>query len=199
MINNTIKNFIFFGIAGSGKGTQVELLSKYIKENNISTDVIFASPGNEYRKIAQSGNFTGEIVKSTIEKGFLMPDLLTISLVTASISNDIKKDCSIIADGYPRTINQSKALEEILEFYGRKNSHIIYIEVSKDEAVKRMKLRARSDDNDSGIEKRYNEYINNVLPAMDYFKNKEEYKIHVINGEQSVESVHLDIIKSLDF
>ena len=73
------------------------------------------------------------------------------------------------------------------------------IEVGKEEAVKRMMLRARHDDTKEGIAKRFNEYTNNVVPAMNYFKDKENYKIYIINGEQSVQDVHKDIIKALNF
>ncbi len=195
---NTSNTFIFFGIAGSGKGTQVELIQKYLKEKYIANEFIFASPGSEYRKIASSGSYSSEKIKEVMEAGLLLPDFLTISLVTSSIANNITKDSVLIADGYPRTINQSIALEQTLDFYCRNGAHVIYIEVSRDEALKRMKLRSRPDDTDEAIAKRFDEYVNNVLPSMDYFKDKPGYTIYKINGEQSIEEVHQEIIKSLN-
>jgi adenylate kinase len=191
--------FIFFGTVGSGKGTQVELLKKYLTEHNISDDVVSTSTGVEYRKLIESGNYTGTIVKETVEKGHLQPDFLTISLFTDILIDSMKENTIFISDGFPRTIAQSETFEKAMEFYNRKNIHIIYIELDKEEAEKRMKLRGRSDDTEKGIAKRFDEYVNNVIPSMNYFKDKENYIIHVINGKQSIEEVHNDIIKVLNF
>ena len=68
-----------------------------------------------------------------------------------------------------------------------------------EEATRRNLARGRADDTPKGIEKRFDEYINKVVPAMNYFKDKENYKIYTINGEQTVENVHKDIIKALNF
>jgi adenylate kinase len=191
--------FVFFGIVGSGKGTQVSLLDKYLKDSNLVSDVLFTSTGNEYRKLVESGNFTGQIIKSSMDKGYLQPNFLTISLFTNILLTNIKEDTCLIADGFPRTIEQSQAFEQAMEFYDRSDVHVIYIEVGKEEATKRMKIRSRSDDTPEGIAKRFDEYINNVIPAMNYFKDKSGYTLHTINGEQSIEDVHKDIIKSLNF
>lgn len=189
--------FIFFGIVGSGKGTQVELLQKYLKDNNLAEEVLFTSTGNEYRKLIESGNYTGQIVKTSLEKGHLQPDFLTISLFTNILTGNMKENTSFIADGYPRTITQSKAFESAMQFYGRDDVFVIYIELGKEEAVKRMKLRARSDDTDEGIAKRFDEYVNNVIPAMNYFKDKPGYQMFTINGEQAIADVQNDINKAL--
>ncbi len=191
--------FMFFGIVGSGKGTQVTLLEKYLKDNNIASDVLFTSTGNEYRKVIQSNSYTGQIVKSTLEKGYLQPNFLTISLFINILISQMKENTSFIADGFPRTIDQSQAFEQAMHFYNRSNVHVVYIEVGREEAIKRMKLRNRSDDTDEGIAKRFDEYINNVIPAMNYFKDKSGYMLHTINGEQSINDVHKDIIKALNF
>ncbi len=191
--------FVFFGIVGSGKGTQVDLLQKYLKEKSLAEDILCAYPGNEYRKMIADGNYTGSLVKSTLEKGLLQPDFLTISVFTNSLINSLQSETVLIVDGYPRTMAQAEALESSLKFYNRTDIQVIYIEVGKEEAVKRMKLRGRSDDTDEGISKRFDEYANQVLPSMEYFKNKEGYSMHTINGEQSMENVHADIIKSLSF
>ena len=87
--------------------------------------------------------------------------------------------------------------EEVLKYYGRTDVHVVYVELSKEEATKRMKLRGRSDDTDEGIAKRFDEYVNNVIPAMNYFKDKTGYTMHTINGEQSIEDVHKELIASL--
>lgn len=189
--------FIFFGIAGSGKGTQGELLEKYLREHKLVEDVIYISPGVEYRKIVDNGGYTGQLIKHTSEKGFLQPDFLTTSLFTNILVSNMTENMSFISDGYPRTISQAESFEKAMQFYGRENINIVYIEVGKEEAMKRMKIRARADDTDEGIETRFDEYIKNVLPAMKYFEGKTGYKTMTINGEQSVEQVHSDIIKSL--
>ena len=194
---NKPQTFVFFGIVGSGKGTQVELLDKYLKDNHISDDVLFTSTGNEYRKLIGNGGYTSELVKGNLEKGFLQPDFLTISLFTDILKREMKENTVLIADGFPRTVAQSEAFENMMQFFNRSDIKIIYIELSKEEAVKRMKLRGRSDDTDEGITNRFNEYVNNVIPSMEYFEGKDGYTIYKINGDQSIESVHKDIINSV--
>lgn len=190
--------FIFFGIVGSGKGTQIELLQKYLKEKDPSVKITYAYPGKEFRKITESGSYTGMLVKSTMDHGWLQPNFLTISLFTNTLISSVEEDSCVIVDGFPRTIVQSEVLEASMDFYKRDDIKVIYISVGKEEAVKRMKLRARADDTDEGIAKRFDEYINNVIPAMDYFKDKSGYTIYTVNGEQSIEDVHKELIKTLD-
>jgi len=196
-MQNKPYTFMFFGIVGSGKGTQVELLQKYLKDKNITKDILYTSTGAEYRKLIESRSYTGLKVKTSLEKGFLQPDFLTISLFTNILATNMHEDTYLIADGFPRTVAQSEAFENMMKFYNRENIKIVYIELSKEEAVKRMKLRGRSDDTDEGISKRFDEYVNNVIPSMNYFKGKENYKIYTINGDQSIEDVHKEVINSL--
>ena len=191
------QTFIFYGIVGSGKGTQVELLEKYLKDNNISNDVLFTSTGHEFRKLIEGGSYTASKVKTIIEKGFLQPNFLTISLFTDILISNLKENTTVIADGYPRTVEQSEAFENMMKFYDRDDVKIIYIELEKEEAIKRMKLRGRSDDTDEGIANRFDEYVKNVIPSMNYFKEKEGYNIYTINGNQKIEEVHQEIISKI--
>lgn len=197
-MTNKPQTFIFYGIVGSGKGTQVELLEKYLKDKNISNDVLFTSTGSEFRKLIESGSYTASKVKTIIEKGLLQPNFLTISLFTNILISNMKENTTLIADGYPRTIAQSEAFEAMTKFYDRDDVKIIYIELGKEEAIKRMKLRGRSDDTDEGIATRFDEYVNNVIPSMNYFKDKKGYTMYTINGEQSIEDVHKEIITKLE-
>jgi adenylate kinase len=194
---NKPQTFIFFGTVGSGKGTQADLLKNYLIEKNLSEDIIYTSTGAEYRKLIGGENYTGQIVKTSLEKGELQPDFLTISLFTGILISSMKENTWLIADGFPRTIAQSEAFERSMKFYSRDSIHIIYIELDKEEATKRMMSRGRTDDTKEGIARRFDEYVNNVVPSMNYFKEKQGYTIHTIDGKQTIEKVHEDIIKSL--
>jgi adenylate kinase len=196
-MSNKLYTFIFFGIVGSGKGTQIELLQKYLKEKDPEIDFVKASPGIKYRELISDKTYTGTIVKESLEKGYLQPDFLTNGLVVSSLAFNMKENSCILADGFPRKIAQCQLLEELVAYYGRTHIDIINIELGKEEATKRMKLRGRADDTDEGIAQRFDEYFNNVIPAMNYFKEKPGYTIHNINGEQSIEAVNKDVIAAL--
>lgn len=197
MEKNKKHTFVFFGIAGSGKGTQVELLEKYLKDNNLTRDVLLIYPGNEFRKLTSGDTYTGKLVKERLEGGFLQPDFITISLTSNIMIHGVTEENTLIIDGYPRTVVQAEALESAMEFYKHDDIKIIYIDVSKEEVTKRMQLRGRSDDTEEGIAQRFREYENNVLPAMNYFEGKDGYTIYRINGDQSIEDVHKEIISKL--
>lgn len=192
------QTFVFFGIVGSGKGTQVKLLMDFLKQKD-GKETVYAYPGNEYRALIESGSYTGSLVKDSYTKGHLQPDFLTDSIVTNILTSSLTPEKHLIADGYPRTLVQAESFEEMIKFFKRENVKIIYIELGKEEAMKRNLLRGRADDTKEGIEKRFDEYINKVVPSMNYFKDKGGYTIYTINGEQSIENVHKDIIKELGF
>lgn len=192
------QTFVFFGIVGSGKGTQVKLLMDFLKSKD-NRESVYVSPGHEYRKLVESGNYAGSLVKGPLSRGELLPGFLTDAIVSNILISSLTPEKHLIADGYPRAVAQSVSFEKMMKFYKREDIKIIYIGISREEAIKRMKLRGRDDDTDKGIAKRFDEYVNNVVPAMDYFKNKGNYKIYNINGEQSIENVHQDIIKALGF
>ena len=192
------QTFVFFGQVGSGKGTQVELLAGILKKRD-GRECVQTSTGNEYRKLVESGSYAGTLVKDSMTRGELQPNFLTDAIFTNILTSSLSPEKHLIADGYPRTVAQSEVFEAMMKFFKRGDIKIIYIEVGKEDAIKRMLLRGRHDDTKEGIAKRFDEYENNVIPAMNYFKNKEGYTIYTINGEQTVESVHKDIIKALNF
>lgn len=190
------QTFVFFGIVGSGKGTQVKLLIDFLKAKD-GKECVYAYPGNEYRKIIESNTQTSSLVKTVLDNGGLQPDFLTNSVFVNIILKEISLDKHLIADGYPRTLVQAECFDEVMKFYGREKTKIIYLEVSREEVIKRMKLRGRHDDTEEGITKRFDEYVKNVIPAMNYFKNRKNYTIYTIDGEQTVENVHKEIINKL--
>lgn len=192
------QTFVFFGIMGSGKGTQIKLLEAFLNKKD-SREAVYAGPGEGFRELINSGNYTGNIIKEFHDNGILVPDFITNSLFTSILISSLTDQKHLILDGYPRTIIQSKNLEDIMKFYKRDNIKIIYINVNKEEAVKRNLSRGRKDDNEEGISRRIDMFFNDVVPAMNYFKDKEGYTIYTINGEQSIEDVHKDIIKALNF
>ncbi|MFA7285811.1 MAG: nucleoside monophosphate kinase [Candidatus Paceibacterota bacterium] len=190
------KTFVFFGIVGSGKGTQINLLIDFLKKNN-NQDSIHAYPGNEYRKIISSKNQISSLIKETLERGSLQPDFLTNSIFVNILINELNQDLNLIADGYPRTISQSEEFLKQMNFFKRTDIKIIYIKLSEEEAMRRNLLRGRSDDTEEGLKRRFDEYKNNVVPSMEFLKNK-GIEVIEIDGQQEIEKVHQDIISSLN-
>jgi len=192
------QTFVFFGQVGSGKGTQVKLLMEYLRTND-NKETIYGGTGEEFRKILASDSFTAQLIKDSMNKGELQPNFLTTALFANVLISSLDNEKHLVADGYPRTVEQSENLEKMMSFFKRDKIKIIYIELSEVEAMKRNLLRGRADDTEEGLKKRFDEYKNNVIPAMNYFKGKAGYEIFTINGEQSVEKVSKDIIKALGF
>ncbi len=192
------QTFVFFGQVGSGKGTQVKLLMDFLSSKD-GKETVYAGTGDGFRKLLESDNFTAKIIKESIIKGELQPDFLTNAIFVNILVSFLSNEKHLIADGYPRTIPQAETFEAMMKFYKRENVKIIYIELSEIEAMKRNLLRGRHDDTEIGLKKRFNEYINKVVPAMNSFKDKEGYEIFIINGEQTIENVHKDIIKALGY
>ena len=160
---------------------------------------MYAGTGEGFRKLVTSGSYAGELLKDKMHRGELIEDFFANSIIVNVLTMELTPQRHLVADGYPRTVAQSEVFEQIMKFFKHDNINIIYIEVGKEEALKRNLLRGRHDDTREGIAKRFDEYINNVVPAMNYFKGKTGYTIYTINGEQSVEDVHKDIIKALKY
>jgi adenylate kinase family enzyme len=193
---NNGQTFIFFGNVGSGKGTQVKLLQDFLKGAD-ALDSVYAGTGDGFRKLVEGESFAGGLVRNAMNRGELIPDFFANAIITDMLVSKISPEKHLFFDGYPRTLVQSAALYNMMKFFARGGVNIIFIEVGKAEATKRNLLRARADDTEAGLMKRFEIYEKEVLPAMKYFEEKDGYTIHHIDGEQSVEDVHSAIKKSL--
>lgn len=190
------KTYIFFGNVGAGKGTQITLLKKFLEEKT-AKKVVYAYPGEYFRQMVTGEGFTNSLGKEIMQAGKLMPLFLVAFAVSSVVAKEMDSfEDHLIFDGFPRSIEQVTVFNSIVKFYKREQPEIVCIEISKEEAKKRLLGRGRSDDTEEGINKRFEEYEQNVLPALNLLK-EQGVVIHSINGEQSVEGVRQEIFSKL--
>jgi adenylate kinase len=123
-------NLVLMGLPGAGKGTQAErIVEKY--------DIPHISTGDMFRAAIKDSTELGLKAKSYMDKGELVPDEVTIGIVRERLS---KPDCQkgFLLDGFPRTVAQAHALENILADLERKIDYVINIDVDKDILIERL-------------------------------------------------------------
>ncbi len=196
MVNKNKKNFLVLmvlGPPGSGKGTQVELLSeKFGFFHLISSEV-----GKEYIKTHNDPETLRQ--KERYDKGLLFEPEWMFKVAkekTEEIFND-KDGCrGIIFDGSPRALYEAEKLYKFLiERVGRENIKVIEIDASEKELRKRIKKRKRDIDKEEIFNVRIRVYKEETLPGLEFLKKN--HGVIMVNGEQSVEKVHNDIMKAL--
>lgn len=189
------KTYVLFGRSGSGKGTQAELLRQYFE--NKGNDVVYIETGQEFRRFMHQDNYTSTKTKQVIGKGGLMPAFMPIYIWAKELVNRYSGYEELILDGLCRNIAEAPVLDSALKFYGIEQTYIIHIDVSRQWASDRMHGRGRADDSTAYINARLDWYDQEIPPVLEYFKDREGYTFVSINGEQSIEDVHSEILKSI--
>lgn len=187
-------NLVIFGAPGSGKGTQSERLIENYGLYHIST-------GEVLRDHIKRGTELGKIADSYISVGKLIPDELMINILADVLDKNAEATGKgVIFDGFPRTIEQAKALKTMLAERGSQVNVVIGLEVPDEELVdrllKRGKESGRSDDNQETITKRLEVYHSQTSPLRDFYVAEGLYA--AINGLGSIDSIFADICKAVD-
>ena len=206
---------MFLGAPGAGKGTQAEKISEKYGIPSISTGAIL-------REAAAGGSELGMKAKSFMDTGALVPDDVVIGLVKERIAKD---DCKkgFILDGFPRTVPQAQALDDM----GVKMDAVISIEIDDDDIVERMggrrlckkcgtayhtkyiptkvegvcdkcggELYVRDDDKPEVVKGRLKTYHSQTEPLKDFYAAKG--KLSLVAGNAPIESITKEICKVLD-
>ncbi len=126
-------NIIFVGPPGAGKGTQAQIVSKTFKIPHIST-------GEMLRAEMESGSKLGNQVKDVVTSGKLVDDDLMNQIVKERLSKS-DANSGFILDGFPRTLNQAKSLDEIMKSMGKKIDLVVYVDVPENVIVERLSAR----------------------------------------------------------
>lgn len=186
-------NIVLFGGPGSGKGTQSEKLIEKYGLHHIST-------GEVLRDHIKRGTELGKIAKQYIDEGQLIPDELMIQILDNVLETEAKDKPGVIFDGFPRTIPQAEALNDLLKKRNRELHAVVGLEVPDEELVARMlnrgKLTGRADDNEETIKKRLNVYHNQTSPLKEHYKKINKYLS--IDGKRDVEGIFRSIVEELD-
>lgn len=177
-------NLILFGPPGSGKGTQSEkIVEKY--------GLIHLSTGNLLRQEIADKTPLGLEAKSIMEKGHLVPDEVVIGMIDSSIEkhHDAK---GFLFDGFPRTVAQAEALDNLLALRKTSINKVIALDVIEEELVSRLLKRGetsgRSDDNNEAIiRRRYAVYKKDTEPVAEYYKDHDKFV--VIKGIGSIDEI----------
>jgi len=175
---------LIFGPPGSGKGTQAAHVEREFKLSHLST-------GDILRAEVARGTDIGKEAERIMRAGDLVPDDLIIRIVQGILRDpDVSSD--VLLDGFPRTLEQAKALDEMLAQEGHKVDFVIAFRVPEDVLIERLLHRAevegRADDTREAITERMHEYRNLTEKVLDHY-GKQRVKVHEIDGLGTVENV----------
>ncbi len=207
---------VFLGAPGAGKGTQAAVVAQKLGIPHIAT-------GDLFRQAVEKGTKLGLLAKSYMEKGALVPDEVTIQMLSERLAQpDCKKGC--VFDGFPRTLDQAKALDGVMAKLKSTIDKAIDIEVPDAELLKRLggrwicrkcqtpyhevfsppkskgicdkcggELYQRADDNETTIKNRLKVYHSQTTPILDFYKGK----LVKIDGTVEIAKVTEQIVKAM--
>ncbi|HSS24535.1 MAG TPA: adenylate kinase [Mycobacterium sp.] len=155
---------VLLGPPGAGKGTQAEKLAEKLGIPQIST-------GELFRRNIDNGTRLGLEAKGYLDAGDLVPSELTNQLVDDRL-NDSDAAKGFILDGYPRSLEQAKALHEMLQRRGTDIDAVLEFRVSQEELFQRLKGRGRADDTDDVILNRMKVYRDETAPLLEYYSGE---------------------------
>ena len=155
---------VLLGPPGAGKGTQSERLSQKLGIPQIST-------GDLFRSNIEQGTKLGLEAKRYLDAGDLVPSELTNQLVEDRLDHPDAAN-GFILDGFPRSIEQAKALHDMLGRRGTDIDAVLEFRVSEDELLQRLKGRGRPDDTDDVILNRMKVYRDETAPLLEYYRDK---------------------------
>ena len=186
-------NLVLFGPPGAGKGTQSQnLIDKF--------GLIHLSTGDLLRVETAQGTQLGLEAKKLMDEGKLVPDAVVIGVISNKL--DANKDAKgFIFDGFPRTVAQAKALDQLLVSKNSAISGMIALEVNDNELEHRLLLRGKSsgrpdDANPEVIRKRIKVYNDETAPVAGFYQNQNKFTS--INGIGSVEEIFASILTVID-
>ncbi len=208
---------VFMGPPGAGKGTQAEKLIEELDIPHIAT-------GDIFRQAVSQGTELGQKAKSYMDAGQLVPDEVVIGIVEERLS---QPDCQdgFLLDGFPRTVKQAEALDEVLK--DNPLDKVLYIDVDFEELVERLagrricrkcgrsyhvkfnppqvrgvcdvdggELYQRDDDTEETARERLEVYLESTRPLVDYYEKKG--LLNRINGSQPPEAVFNEIMSAVN-
>ena len=214
-------NLILFGPPGAGKGTQAENLVKEFNLFKVSTGDLLRE------EVKKKGLLSAEI-KSTINKGLLVPDNTINALIENILSNKNYLN-RLIFDGYPRNLNQAKNLDILAKKYNQKINYVFCLKVDRKHITKRILgrqvcsecgstfneffnpvtknnhqcdskfIQKRMDDNKKTIKNRIETYVKETLPILEYYQNQN--LLYEIDGMNDIPIIYKEIrriIQSLE-
>ena len=186
-------NIVLFGPPGAGKGTQSE---KVLKKYNL----VHLSTGDLFRLHLNNETALGLEAKKYMNKGDLVPDEIVIGMVEDKI-NKSSNVIGFVFDGFPRTINQAIALDNMLEKKNIPIKQMIALKVDEKELIKRIKNRAKTSgrEDDKSIDKinnRIQVYNQETKPVADYYKKHDKYS--EVDGIGEIDEIFIKLCSKID-
>jgi len=180
---------IIFGPPGSGKGTQARMIAEHY-------NIIHLSTGSIFRKAMEEENELGQLIESFMNDGQLVPDQTVVDVVEETISSE-EFDNGYIIDGFPRTVEQAVAFDDLLERRGETIDAFISLYVPDKELENRILSRneGRSDDTREKVNVRLKVYQKETAPVLEYYQQAKMFRS--VDGTGTVDEIFQRILSAL--
>jgi adenylate kinase len=186
------------GPAGSGKSTQSKLLLDYFERTSPGHPRFYLYTGEQFRTFIQGEKYSHKRAKAIQDEGGRQPDFLAILMWGEAFVEGLTGGEHIVADGSPRSMVEAQALDTAVTFYERAQPFVFELTLPTEKSVERLLPRARHDDTEDKIVRRVSWFNTDVLPVVEYYRNNPRYTFATIDGDQSVEEIHKDIIDIIE-
>jgi adenylate kinase family enzyme len=189
--------FIIMGRSGSGKGTQADLLKAKLEAAGAES-VLHITTGGGFRDFMGTGSYAAGLTKDIANNGGLLPEFLGVWNWANIFIQKLKGNETVMLDGAPRRLAEVESLHSALHFFGYSHGTVIYIDVSETWAMDKLTSRGRDDDaSREEQERKMAWFAQDVLPCIDIYTRDPRYKFIHVNGEQTIDDVHQEVMTKL--